>query len=1069
MIVSLQDIVQNEEQYVVTDVSETEKAFKDKELTVRCEVTGIPSTGTAGGEKTLYPVDDPTTRLDETVLLSLWHEDSDWGRLEETEKAVQNLIDMAPLKRGEELLVRAIPVYREDKWYLNVTSVFVRNPDMTIGKSEMRSTNECPRIYDLRYRKNVFNPKRYDISKGAVKGKIAHRALEHAIDDPNFAANFESGWTDADIKALMETVVEESFSMEMTLCRLAWVSTNDIKEFAENSVRSLLQDSAFTKLVRGTKNLEIERTIGEAYGLNGRVDLMIDGSPLDLKTNYFLEDGMKQQHRFQLRLYLFGLLLENLDQGVGLVEVLEDLPPGVLIYPNLKSESEPVYERVELEHHHIVDIMELRNQAATLRDSFAVPTTYDRDCSGCYFKDEDTIGSGAAAGQTLPSACKFHCQSERRWPCHETNNDGEVTTECPLYHECDQRLEYRNPSVTDHYNQLRSALQKEKQARKDAGKTMVRMTNEVLENAGMQLSDLSFETELSNRRVLYTGDSVRQLEPGVTVRISPNSGDTYSVATYCGSQDGGHVFEFDGSPSDRYKHPDVTYRARKAIESASLPRRLLSELDYAQRTGIDPRLRESGEITPNPERISPDSIDDIQDYLNNRQIFVNFPARASRLAKLTQLVREVTQAPVQSLDGDSISHDDRRVLVLGGRLHEIGTVADHLVDGNEVIRVDGFVDRENSYGPGSNSHQLYNAIQDSNVIVSSAQYALQEGVFHSMTSGDKSDRPHSNRFFDVVVILGAETLTEPEFIFLRELGDRTVAVGDVNRESPEMVSEEAREKGLAESYYVNAHKRFSTISSDSATSISIKGEASTTIAEFFDPLGIDLDGIGGSASFHNVAGEEHQAGEYMTIERRIHAAGETEEPRDILLEAVDRGDALYVASQLDDLNALNASELRIGQIYTFGDARFRVENNDIAPDRDVGHVITVDISLSQTPYFTRRLISNPKEAREVAELAAEQDPSVVVTPFEAQAIAINSELDDLGSSVPVVTPDALEGEVAESAIVSLTVANDDKIVRPPVSNIETLYTLLTAGESVTIVGDGNTLKRNTLTERLTEL
>ncbi|WP_158293798.1 hypothetical protein, partial [Halorubrum sp. SP3] len=89
-----------------------------------------------------------------------------------------------------------------------------------------------------------------------------------AIDDTEFAAKFESGWTDDDVEKLMETVVNESFSMEMTLCRLAWVSPNDIKEFAENSVRNLLQDASFTELVRGTETLETERTIADSYGLN---------------------------------------------------------------------------------------------------------------------------------------------------------------------------------------------------------------------------------------------------------------------------------------------------------------------------------------------------------------------------------------------------------------------------------------------------------------------------------------------------------------------------------------------------------------------------------------------------------------------------------------------------------------------------------------------------------------------------------------------------------------------------------------------------------------------------------
>jgi len=492
-----------------------------EEITVRCTVRDGPKAGNRGGQKTMYELDTSGCQFGGPAFLSCWHEAPEWtDTFGATPEYVHETLDNVPLQHGETVIARGVPNEHNDTWYFNVTSILIRDPETLIGKSEMRSTSECPRIYDLKYKKQVYSPGRYDMSPGAVKGRIVHTLLEYAIDDPDYRENFDTGWSEAAMEACFKDVLDAEYAIELALCRLAWISSNNIKENAWDAIVPLLTDETFTRTVAEAETVNTEVSLSSSLGFNGRVDLVIDGTPYDLKTTYKPSDAQRNHHRFQLRIYLLALTLETLESGEQLMDQIEEGIEGVLLYSNLADRDGVETERVELRKHDLHAIMEMRNDAAVLREGFGTPTTYGRDCTGCTFKEATTIGNNTD-DKTLPAPCQFYCQSERRWDCFETSDDGDIITQCPLFDECDQRLEFRNPAVTDHYNELRTALNSERKARHALGTELNHLSRDVLIQTGLLLPKLTLNAVEGQRRLRFTINQpvVPSFRPGDTVRL----------------------------------------------------------------------------------------------------------------------------------------------------------------------------------------------------------------------------------------------------------------------------------------------------------------------------------------------------------------------------------------------------------------------------------------------------------------------------------------------------------------------------------------------------------------------
>lgn len=1042
-----------------------DKSYNDEEVTVRCTVKDGPKGGDRRGNKTLYELSVSQTEFDGKAFLSFWNSDPEWtDAFGETESYVLDAISNVPLETGEIVVARGIPKTHKGKWYFNVTSVIIRQPETSIGKSEMRTASECPRIYELAFDKNVYSSGSYDLSSGAIKGNIVHDFLEYAVKSDEYRGLFDLGWDESDIDNCFEEVLNQEYSIELALCRLAWVSTNHIKENAIGAIENIVNDNKFQEIISKGDKIETEIALSDATGFNGRVDLVVDGVPYDFKTHYRVSESEIEKHRFQLRVYLLAFLLGTLEAGEAVTDRIEEGVKGVLIYPSRADINGVHYEHVRLRERDVADILRMRNEAVVLREGFGTSTTYGRDCEGCSFRDSTILGKGESESKTLPSPCKFHCQSERRWDCFETNDTGDIVSQCQLFGECDQRLDYRNPEHTDHFNQLRNALNDERDARRQLGVSLDRLSNETLEQAGLRIPDLTINTLDGGQRLILDNDSgvVPSFNPGSSVRLSRKNSEQYLSMIYHGTTGSEIIFELSENPSSGFLDPMATYVATRTLSTAQFPRNLLEQVDYVQRSGISPLLDRQNAASDARETLSPSNLEKVEKYLDREGVYIDVPVRRDRSKLISELTQMVASASLQvSIQEQTIPEKEKRILVLNGIPELTDEIVDQLNGLSGVVRMDGFSDPEvSSVTPKMSSHEIYEALDNSRVVVSSINYALSDDVFHAMETGDNDVRSHSEKFFDKIVLVGIDTLTEPQFHFLRSLADQFVSIGDIHRRGPELVSGKARESPLGDMYFSRAFKHYSSVDSNSQISLQVPAELPGELEEIFNRLDFDTEQIPGSIDFVDSGGETATAISSTTINEIVPRGDESNEARFIRLKPVENVDALQITHQLEQLRTLDAGDLTIQNEYTIQDIRFKVlTNNPIDGD---AHRLEVNVPVESTPYLHRHLLENRSEAEKVIDICQTEQPDMVVTPFVAHANAIREGLQKEEIDIPVKLPSEIDGNIMDKVVLSTAVADEKRAVSPPVNEIETLYTLLNAGQALIIVGDRNTLERNSV-------
>lgn len=1046
-----------------------EETHHGEEVTARLSVSTGPKVGTRGGEKTLYDIDINQTSYRGDAFLSIWHENPTWtDDFSTTKRYVHQLLEDVPLQEGETVLARGVPNVHDKKWYFNVTSLLIRDPDTLIGKSEMRSANECPRIYDLAFEKNVYSPGRYDLSAGAIKGRIAHSVLEYAVDDEAYRDLFDEGWSEAAVESCLSEVVENEYAIELALCRLAWISTDQIKEFAADALNPLLTDDEFTRRIDEADDLSTEVALSSALGFNGRVDLLLDGVPYDLKTAYKPTESQRKKDRFQLRIYLLAITLESLKPKETLSERLDEGIEGVLVYPNLAKSDSVELEEVVLRERDIRSILRLRNEAVVLRNGFGIPTTYGRDCGGCTFKEPTSMGAGDVVDEELPPPCQFYCQSERRWDCFETNGDGEVISQCPLFDQCEQRLDYRNPKVTDHYNQLRNALNAERKARRTIGIELEHLSQDALVRTGLLVPELSLRSIEGQRRLYFEPSEpiVPTFSPGDKIRLQHGESEYYQEATYFGRKDGEYVFQLDATPTPAFLDPTATFEARYTLAIDTLPRQLLGQLDYAQRAEVTPLIESKGVAGDALGTLSPDNVEAVADHASNKELYVNVPIRPDRTAMVASVLESLSTAPLPTSEGDgSVPDEERRVLVLCSDPNVTDVFTERLSMESDVVRMDGFAGGDSAtITPLTDAHQIYTSLKKSNMVVTSTRYALKENVFHAMRDGDSEVRTHTDRFFDAVIVSGAETLTEPQFHFLRVLGDRVFAVGDIHRSGPKMVSGEAKDSRLAEPYFTRLYRRFANVDNADSQSLTVSAEFTSDVAESFSSLDIPISSIAGDLNVVNAEGTTESVLSNTTLEYRFPCDSDEHESRFLRLRPVENVDATQISGAFDELRTLDAQEFTVQNTYTIQGIRFEIKTNN--PVEGDEHQVKIQVPVRSTPFLNRLLTHNPSEAEAVVEACRSVGADAVITPFAAHANTLRKRLDEAELDIPVFLPSELPGEQFDSTIVSFGVSDENRVIVPPVSNIETLYAVLNSGKSVTIVGDRQTLERNSLLSSL---
>lgn len=1049
------------------------------EVTVRCRVRSAPMPGEAGGQKTVYLVEDPYGSLETDAALSFWMEDpAHHEGLERTATHVRASLDVpmpedlergeyspdgTALQRGEEVLARVIPNRSEEggTLFLNVTSLLIREPARLISKGKLRTQDRCPREYYLRYVKRVYPGDLFDTppyqQASQFRGDAIHKITENALD-AHLDRFREAAWTPDLVESYCADQFEAAFGFRQALLVLSGAGLG-VKDHVVEAVTRLFTDDEFQQRLRDAATVEAERYLAGEYGYAGRVDILLDGVPYDIKTTRNVDGDTVTTHSYQLELYLFALLLERLDRGESLTEAIEAGQTGYLVYPNAADADGVRLEPVELTRADVREFLDLRNDVVGTGDAFAPPSPYNRDCEGCAFAAEEWVTGPEDA---LPPACTYHCQNERRWPCYETDGDT-VRTDCSLFDRCEQRTQYRDPDVIAHYEATRAAFRSERRARGVAADVMAGFDDEVLTAGGYLLPNLRCSGASAAGTVIQfsTPESVvPAFEPGERVTLRPDDGETATDAVYYGEADGEYLF----SPVDERVTvteflDDGSYEAVYSFDTASVDDRYLPYLDFTQRRNEGDPI----DATAEPEEISiPEMVDpaDVPDALGSEHIFVDVPVSRSRSEIVASLVEELVTAAYRSLDGAVVPEAARRALVLGTRPEHVSIATRAQPDGHHY-RLDG-TGGTDAIQNADGYHDIQSRLLDSRSLVSTVQQATSQSgpggireFFHRLTEGEFGDRDHSEAFFDVVVLLGAHRLTEPEYHFLADVADRVVAVGDRRRSGPKLLSAAATEANL-DTFFAREFERYRSFPSESAVSLQLRGQATPAIRTFYGEG--PWEPIDGDLTVLDIEGDEETAVDTVEFEVSVPAATGT--GRRLVFDVTDAPLSTMAARELfEDRIDLDATGLREQSVVVLDEESLYLASKDRLEGEETGHhQVVVRSEAAELPQFSRALLSNRIAEQIVAEVTAAEVPDLVVTPFERHASEIKRLLDEEDVAVPVRRPESLDSTIADHAVVSFATSNPHGIVRPPLADPAVLYSMFGSARDLTLVGNRSTLE-----------
>jgi CRISPR/Cas system-associated exonuclease Cas4 (RecB family) len=1059
------------------------------EVTVRCRIQSDPMPGETAGDKTVYHIDDPYHDIEEEVALSFWmDEPENHDGLEQTASNVLSTLeipspaqleqgDYSPdgtsLHRGEEILVRAVP-NRSDKngvFFLNVTTFVIRGPDQLISKSKLRTQERCPREYYLRYVKHVYPGDKFDTppyqQSNRFRGDAIHKITENALET-QFNRFQDSSWDPDSVKSFCEQQFSSEFGFRQALLVLSGAGL-DAKDHVVEAVTRLFTDEEFLERVQTATEVETERFLSNEYGYAGRVDILLDGVPYDIKTTRNPDTGTVATHSHQIKLYQFALLLEQIEPGDSFVDAVESGRSGYLVYPNTEEEKVR-FESVDLSMEDIKKFLHARNDVIETGNAFAPPSTYNRECDGCAFAVEEWV---SGADDTLPPACTYHCQNERRWPCYESDG-GKLTTDCSLFDSCDQRTQYRDPEVINHYESVRAAFQDEKDARATIRRVVNTFDDNLLVEAGYQIPELTcVGASAAGTVIRFTTQCpvVPAFEPGEVVELKRRDGGSTDRVVYYGETNGEFLF----SPVDEslgvgdYLASDVDYDATYTFSVEAVEERYLPYLDFSQRRNNGQPFDVSS--TASADTSVPDIVEpaEVTSFLDRERLFVDLPVSTIRNKTIATLVRSLVTAKYPDPSGeDTVPEDAQRALVLGTtpQLTEVAATAQP--DGDHY-RLDGTggpkaIQNDDGY------HDIQSRLLDAQSLVSTVQQAtstvgpggLRE-FFHRLVEGQFGARDHSDNFFDLLVVLGSERLTEPEYHFLSDVADRVVAVGDTRRSGPRMLSTAAVESSL-DVFFQQEFERYRSFPTEDTASLQVEGEASPALQTFYREG--PWQSIDGDLKFLNIEGDEETAVETVELKSRVPATTGT--GRRLVFDVTDTPVSPMEAHELfEDRIELDATVLREKAIAVIDEESLYLKSIEpLDGENPSHHEVVIQTISSELSQFSRALLSNRIAEQIVTTVVSNEDPDVVVTPFERHATRIKRRLNDTDIDVPVRRPEELDGEIYGHAVASLATSNSDGIVRPPLDEPDVLYPLLSSGQDLTLVGNRTTLESKDLFEQL---
>jgi hypothetical protein len=280
-----------------------------------------------------------------------------------------------------------------------------------------------------------------------------------------------------------------------------------------------------------------------------------------------------------------------------------------------------------------------------------------------------------------------------------------------------------------------------------------------------------------------------------------------------------------------------------------------------------------------------------------------------------------------------------------------------------------------------------------------------------------------------------------------------------------MLSSAASEASL-DAFFQQEFERYRSFPTEQVASLQLEGEAPPALELFYREG--PWTSIDGELEFLDIQGDEETAVGTVELETTVSAASGA--GRRLVFDVTDTPISPIEAYELfEDRIELDSTALREEAIAVIDEQSLYLESKErLDGERSPHHQVVIRTVASELPQFSRALLSNRIAEQIVAEVAADRDTDLVVTPFERHATHIKRLLDERDIDVPVRRPKELDGTIAEHAIVSFATSNSPGIVRPPLDEPTVLYPLLASARNLTLVGNERTLTSKDLFERLVE-
>lgn len=995
-----------------------------------------------GGPKYLLNLESPPNV---EIRLTIWEKAPNWVPFQASSPELWAIMAGADnesqelrrlFQQGVEVFFEGYAIFNQGILWINIQDILIVDPSIGIGPREVMGAMHCPRIYYLSYVKNITRNFLKIPNKRVSKGNLVHYITQQIVVNKELPrlSNLPRPDRNELLRQRVWHETDTTFRIDAALHHLAETPLEDVQKISYFNLKDLFDAPEIYSFFEG-KTVQTERQINLLYGFNGVTDFQIDGKiPMEMKTSH----RIYPDHILQLKVYLLASYLETGNRI------------GYLLYSQKASadgelEGRHIYEFV-LSEEDIRRILYARHKALLMRKGLSLPTTHNRDCTGCEYATEP----GHRIRSVYPP-CPFYCQTERYWDCTSQRENGEIARDCALFDICPMKFSYFNTATLDHCSKMRKAIMAESSEMSFLSRQLQDLPKETLTACGQQVDHLRLDGFRGYEGIFTRSTAIPSLDvvPGDSVIVStPDKKFRYAgfLVEYGVKQ---VSVRFSGAfHEDFFTYPE--YVLVKDYHEKEVFRYLLKAIDYTQRNrNVKISYDESRKRLldrRNVHSYDPQAI--AEDLRKKRVVALQSPCQISDTKRCADIAR-------------ALARPSSTLIILKNPL-EIEEFVSYYPKSHELL----ILNKEEQFsrhprvfeiGEDDTPEEIATKFSKSPIFVTDMGFLKSSHLFEFLKN------PARSVYFDYVIVTGAEQCFEPFFFYLRNFGYHLLMIGDAYRVAYPVRSEEARHLGLSFGPFERMVAYESYFNSDD---FSVYAEPYMSlplpIINALKKSGIDLavQSEGGSVTFIDVQGTESKITDIPC--RFLLKMGET--PLQYTLEIapdqpLDSGsiEKIKVVLSRESIDHIQAhSRIQIGAFSFLVTLK---EPQGRTPDSgdNVDLIIRIPVQFSEA--LQELLYSNEQEVRAVVDLirsdARFREDTVIITPFISQASRIREALFNEGfMEVPVMVPLQVSGRSYPNVILSLVNANEERIYRYPLTDPKTLYTMLTsASERLVIIGN----------------